>query len=107
MPITTYLNQKTLKQATDQDICEALAALPQPPIVKEDVYRRSWAGWLRNRYCTVTEYSVLWPLGDTLLGTEYQVVNFYRAPPHTSINTTVPKELVLAYLYGCAVHRNP
>lgn len=107
MPITTYLDPATIRHTTDKDICEALAALAQPPVVEEHSCRRSHPSWWRNLYRAPTEYSVLWFIATTLLGEEYQVVNFYRPPPHTSSNTVVPKELVLAYLYGCAVHIQP
>ena len=104
MPITTRLPLASIVQTQDPDICDALARLRTPPIVEEVQARRKAHWWSRRR--PQTRYSVLWPLGETLLGPEWQLVNFYQEPPHTSINTVVPKALVLAYLYGCSVTRS-
>jgi hypothetical protein len=99
MPITTYAAVATIRQTQDPDICEALASLMRPPLVKEVHVAVQAHWWSHTRWQTC--YSVLWPLGDTLLGPEWQIVNFYRDDAGASINTVVPKEVVLAYLYGC------
>ena len=111
MPITTYARLGDLLQTTDPDICEVLAELRRAPVVREMPYRRQVQprGWwhfpLCNRYRLEVGYSVLWHLHETPLGTEWQVMTFYRTDTGTSINTVVPKELVLAYLYGCATRQ--
>jgi hypothetical protein len=103
MPITMYASLGTMVQTTDPDLCVALESLTQRPVVQVhqvEACKRHW--WSRRR--TQRLYSVLWPLGDTPLGHEWQVVSFYRERYNSTdsdVNTVVPKELVLAYLYGC------
>jgi hypothetical protein len=98
MPVSTYIAPDDLAHASDPDIIETLACLTRPPIVNQTPVwvKRHW--WSRAE--AVTLYEVLWPLGQTLLGQEYQVVNFYRDDSENSINLVVPKSIVLAYLYG-------
>ena len=102
MPITTYARLENMLRTEDPDIVEALVGLPTTVIVKEVPLRVAYWRWWQHRERLDTGYSVLWFIGDTLLGPEWQVVNFYRDETGTSINTVVPKEIVLAYLYGCA-----
>jgi hypothetical protein len=100
MPITTYATLATMQQATDPEICAALETFRYPPVVEvHQVVTRKRHWWSRRQVKCL--YSILWPLGETLLGHEWQIINFHRDASDTSINTVVPKELVLAYLYGC------
>ena len=104
MAITTFAALADMCLATDTDILDALTSLHKPPIVEQwrvQLPKKHW--WSSARYHIL--YTVLWPLGDTMLGPEWQVVNFYREDSGTSINTVVNKEMVLAYLYGCSVTR--
>jgi hypothetical protein len=106
MPITTYAPLALILRTEDPDICEVLAQLPDRVIVKEVPQSvTAWSLWERRTQLQVG-YSVLWFLGDTPLGPEWQVVNFYREGSATRINTVVSKELVLAYLYGCAARQD-
>jgi hypothetical protein len=113
MPITTYARLQDILQTADTDIVEAqnaLKGLEGIVVVKEVPLRRSvmpkwWQFPLFNRYRLEAGYQVLHFIADTSLGPEWQVINFYREGTGTSINTTVPKELVLAYLYGCTARR--
>lgn len=102
MPITTYARLEDMLRTEDPDIVEALSGLPTTVIVKEVPLRAQYWHWWRQRERLDTGYSVLWFVGDTLLGPEWQVVNFYCEDTDTSINTVVSKALVLAYVYGIA-----
>ena len=107
MPITTYARLEDMLRTEDPDIVEAQNASQHLVVVKEVPMRytvkpRWWRFPLRNLYHLGVGYQVLHFLHDTPLGPEWQIVNFYREGTGTSINTTVPKEIVLAYLYGCA-----
>lgn len=42
----------------------------------------------------------LYTLYSRIMGGEYQVINFYRDGTDWSINTYVPAELIVAFLYG-------
>lgn len=104
MPITTYARLEHMLQTTDPDICEALGVLRHPPVVKE-IPRRLRTAWFPI-YEITTAYSILWFLQDTPHSPEWQVVNFYRDSPATAhAGVVVTKELVLAYLYGCATQQ--
>jgi hypothetical protein len=110
MPITTYARLEDMLRTADKDIVEAQNALDHLVVVREvpmrySVKPRWWTFPLRNLYRLEVGYQVLHFIADTPLGPEWQVINFYREGTGTSINTTVPKEIVLAYLYGCAVRR--
>ena len=102
MPITTYHHRSDIHPAIDRDICEALSECHPAPLVSERRFSVKTRWWQRHRYECL--YEILWPLSNAALDPldlhEYQIVNFYREPPYTSINTFVPKALVLAYLYG-------
>jgi hypothetical protein len=106
MPITTYAPLALILRTTDPDICEVLAGLPDGVIVQEVPQPITVWSWWERRTQLQVGYSVLWFIADTPLGPEWQIVNFYREPPHTSLNTVVSKELVLAYLYGCAARQD-
>ena len=113
MPITTYARLEDLLQTADTDIVEArnaLKGLEGLVVVKEVPMRFSvkphwWTFPLRNLYRLGAGYQVLRFIADTPLGPEWQIINFYREGTDTSINTVVPKEIVLAYLYGMATRR--
>jgi hypothetical protein len=107
MPITTYARLEDLLVTEDTDIVEAQNALDHLVVVTEVPMRYAvkpawWPFPLRSLYRLEVGYRVLHFITDTPLGPEWQVVNFYREGTGTSINTVVPKEIVLAYLYGCA-----
>jgi hypothetical protein len=104
MPITTYARKEDLLQTTDPDICEALGVLCRAPVVKEVPVRvrRRGRTWWRVSPLAVG-YSVLWYLWETPFGPEWQVVTLYRDGLTSS--TVITKELVLAYLSGCATHQ--
>jgi hypothetical protein len=46
-------------------------------------------------------------VGDTPLGSEFQIINFYRDGTDWSINHYVPAELVVAYMFGACVRPDP
>jgi hypothetical protein len=110
MPVTIYARLEDLLQTTDPDIGAALAGLKRAPVVQEMPHHhphtptRWWHFSLCPRTPLEVGYRILWPIVETPLGREWQIVQFYRAVPTTpSTSTVVSKELVLAYLYGCAV----
>jgi hypothetical protein len=112
MPITTYALRSALRRTTDPDLCAALLAVPGDICVTETPMRYAvkpawWQFPLRSLYHLEVGYSVLRFVADTLAGPEWQVITFYREDTGTRLNTVVPKEIVLAYLYGCATHGTP
>ena len=99
MAITTYLSQR------DVD------AIPGDPVLApllDELSQRTGHQWVAQSYLVKRLFrKPIWcwclyqSLGTTLLGDEYQIINFYRDDTGTSINTCVPKELLVAFLYGC------
>jgi hypothetical protein len=107
MPITTYARLEDILRTEDPDIVEAQNASHHLVVVEEvPLHRSVMPRWWPFSLCTHCRlevgYQVLRFIADTPLGPEWQVMNFYLEGTGTSINTVVPKEIVLAYLYGCA-----
>lgn len=59
-------------------------------------------GWFRKeRYL----HSLYLGLGDTILGGEFQIINFYMGT-EWSLNTEVPAEVIVAFLLGILAGRD-
>ena len=98
MVITTYLYQRDIDAMTDDSVLLPLL---------EELSQLTGQQWVAQSYPVKRRFhkpTLHWclykSLGATLLGDEYQVINFYRDNTGTSINTYVPKELIVAFLYG-------
>ena len=99
MPMTTYFSQRDVDAITDDLVLAPLL---------EELSQRTGRRWVAQSYLVkrlfhkpMRSWCLYKSLGATLLGDEYQVINFYRDETGTSINTYVPKELLVAFLYGC------
>lgn len=97
--ICTYLNQDEFARflnVTDEDINEALREVNSLTgdefLIQEiEIVYRKW--FKKSRRFLYTLYA-------RLAHTEVQVINFFLDNSGWSINTTVPKPIILAYLYG-------
>lgn len=99
MAITTWLTDFEREKwctVEDTDVNEVLQEVlkdvnPDLRISENEV--EVYRGWLRKSK-TVKLYTIYNSLGHP----DYQVLNFYTN--RSSINTSIPKEVTLAYLYG-------
>ena len=101
MPVVIYAERASLRDTTDRDICEALAALRAQrmpvPIVEEFALIRARRTWWRTPV-PVVRYAVLWDLGRG----EYQIVGFHLDDDEKTddVGHSVRKRVILAYLNG-------
>lgn len=105
MPITTWLRENELNACQDKDIRELLAEI----LLESGEYwfalpyaHSTWGNILRYIGALSsppkTHYSLFKQLDATT--NECQIMNFYLETSGTTLNTIVPKEMIIAYLYG-------
>ena len=104
MPATTWLREDEFLQPTGHKVVdETLRELRE--VTGKDWRvdkRRTTTGhlwWKRH----VDLFSLYVRLGMTMLGDEFQIINFHRDGTDWSINHHVPAELVVAYMLGACV----
>lgn len=110
MVMTTFLRDDEIAtQLDDPEIAPLLAqlaALGESWVVQRRSTRVSpprqwWQCPVRAQERVEHRYCLYWPVQ----GSEYEVINFWLPDTDTNINPWVPKEVLLAYLYGSLGHR--
>lgn len=105
MAITTWLTdheRDEWKTVKDKDVNEVLQEVLQkvnPELRMFENEVEVSRGWFRKP--TIKK---LYTIYNSLGHPDYQVLNFYT--DRSSINTSIPKEVVLAYLYGMLAKRS-
>lgn len=100
MPICTYLSAGELDLAIENKaVAEALADLRKSDpdggwVCRERSYR------VRRGLFRRPEERKSYSVYKRITGGEYQIINFYRDGTDWSINTSVPAELAVAFMYG-------
>jgi hypothetical protein len=101
MPITTYIQDKSVFITDDKDINEWL---PKDYYVEKIFIPRLFLGLFWRE--PLIKYQLLYDCYKDN-GIEYQIINFYAPPEENSINTLVTKEVLLACLLGMQMNRTP